>query len=169
MKTKICLLIFLIGLESICVVLQAQCVHNISTNPINPVNNQFDNIYPGKTNVFRSTFDWGGIDGIFDEVPLNGSAGWSNVTIPGDNYYLNNLFDDANAVTGSNYDMLLQPEGYAVIERDYHWEDGWELLYINTGYYPNGDTIDVANSNNIIPNAYQVDNGYVPYIMLYNR
>ena len=147
----------------------AQCVHNVSTHPLYPVNDQFDPIFPGKTNVFLNSFDWGGMDGIFDEVPLNGSVGWENITIPGENYLLNNLFDDANAVTGSNYDMLLQPYGAGADERDFHWEDGWELLYLNTGYYPNGAPIDEANGENIIPNAHQVDNGYVPYIMLYNR
>ena len=102
MKTKICFLIFLIGFGSILGVVQAQCVHNISTDPLNPVNNQFDSIYSGKTNVFLNTFDWGGIDGIFDEVPLNGSAGWSNVTIPGDNYYLNTTTSESNKKGESN-------------------------------------------------------------------
>lgn len=166
---KIYLWIPLVYMGAILGEVSAQCVHNISTHPLYPVNNQFDPIFPGKTNVFLNTFDWGGIDGIFDEVPLNGSVGWENITIPGENYLLNNLFDDANAVTGSNYDMLLQPYGAGANERDFHWEDGWELLYLNTGYYPNGAPINEANVNNIIPNPHYVDNGYVPYIMLYNR
>lgn len=135
---KIYLWITLVFMGAILGEVSAQCVHGISTVPLNPVNNQFDPIFPGKTNVFLNSFDWGGMDGIFDEVPLNGSVGWENITIPGENYLLNNLFDDANAVTGSNYDMLLQPYGTGANERDFHWEDGWELLYLNTGYYPNG-------------------------------
>jgi hypothetical protein len=33
-------------------------------------------------------------------------------------------------------------------ERDFRWEDGWELLWMNLGYLPNGDKISANKKTN---------------------
>jgi hypothetical protein len=40
----------------------------------------------------------------------------------------------------SQFNYLKEPGVNGLItDRDYHWEDGWELLWMNIGKSPNGD------------------------------
>jgi hypothetical protein len=142
------------------------CDYEISTNPDNPVNTQMSTLFPTRDNQFLNSFDFGEIQvQTLAPIDLNPSAGW---LVPGWTnppiFQMRNPFEDGGTA-GRGY--LQTPAN--IFERDFHWEDGWELLWLNTGYYPNGDPIEVANSNGIVPFAFTVDNGTVPYMIYYNR
>lgn len=147
---------------------QAQnCVRGISTNPQNPVNHELDALYPGKTNPWVNYFDFGAYqNATFDPIYLNPTAGWqvddwTNLTqIP-----MNSPYTLGGAAGGS---YLVTP-AIPFQNRDFHWEDGWELLYLGTGYYPNGERIDTVNTNRIISQAFPPKNPRVPYMIYYNR
>lgn len=140
------------------------CVRNIRTKWDNPNNNELTPFFPGKINPWINTFNIGNNDGAaFYSIPLNPhlTAGWA-AGVP---LLMTNPF----APGPSQYDYLRQPVGGSVNDMDYHWEDGWEVMWLNTGYYPNGERIDSANVNRIITGANSVANGLTPYIILYNK
>jgi hypothetical protein len=59
--------------------------------------------------------------------------------------------------------------------RDFNWQDGWELLWMNTGYYPNQSTtnhngnINFSDNNRIYPFVSNPAHSRYPYIILYNK
>ncbi len=162
MKTSIYLIIFF---TIVCNYSSfAQCVNGISTNYNNPINNNFN---PSKENPFLNSFNVGQNYGLgFYPIDINDYAGWQiNGWIQGSNIQMDNPFANGS-VQGR---PELYPSGVDLTERDFHWEDGWELLWLGTGYYPNGDPINVADPNSIVPAAFNVRNSVVPYIILYNR
>lgn len=97
---------------------------------------------------------------------INPGAGWqvpdwtSNIT-----FQMSSPFT-AGGAAGGSYLTVPQTPFHA---RDFHWENGWELLWLGTGYYPNGEPIDVANQNRIISQASSVLNPRIPYMIYYNR
>ena len=142
------------------------CDYDISTKPDAPVNTQMSTLYPTRDNQFLNSFDFGEIQvQTLKPISLNPSAGWSvpNWTNP-PIFQMRNPFEDGGTAGGG---YLQTPSN--IFQRDFHWEDGWELLWLNTGYYPNGDPIEVANPNGIVPFPFTVDNGSVPYMIYYNR
>ena len=142
------------------------CVRNISTNPVAPVNEEWPGLFPGKTENFTNTFfNWApppyGPTILIAKpqnwiTPFPSQAGEIAMVSP---------FRNENS-HGSDY---LQTGD--LIFRDWHWEDGWELLYMNLGYYPNGDKIDEFNPDHWLGGGFKADPNpnYAPYFILYNR
>lgn len=140
--------------------------NGISTNPNNPENCQIELRWPTSTftNQFKNTFNWGASDpssSQFLSIGLNPNAGW--------------LIPD---FTGSNFSMFspftqeyLENNNASVDGHDWHWEDGWELMWMNTGYFPNGDGYDdpLVNTDPIVDFVLPLYHRRVPYITLYNR
>jgi hypothetical protein len=166
MKTKLIIIFLLIGNTN----LYSQCTDcpedkGISANPANPINCEVSNQYPTKTNQFLNTFDWGkNTNNIFSSIPLNPLAGWqvpdySNPSAP------------LSMLSPFYQGYLAKSGGTPINEFDFHWEDGWELLYMNTGYFPNGDFYHnpSLNMNPIITSQLGLHHDRVPYIVVYNR
>ncbi|MEQ8562270.1 MAG: hypothetical protein RID18_12235, partial [Cytophagales bacterium] len=149
----------------------SQCVRGISTNHENPVNNEFNNFPPaqGLVNPWLNSLDLGENDGFgFTQIQLNPTADWDNSITT---FLVKNPYDDL-AVPGrpelsEYYDEFQNPIAYT--ERDFHWEDGWELMWLGTGYFPNGEKIDVENTERIKSAAGSLDHNRVPYVILYNK
>ncbi len=124
-------------LLSLCVIIYAYglmaqgCVREISTNPENPVNEEWDNLFPGSRQSFLNSFNWA------DPVTIDGSLHWDsklgNGPIPMSNPYTNS--------GGKATEFIWYGANFNINNSDWHWEDGWELLYLNLGFLPNGDPI----------------------------
>lgn len=112
-------------------------------------------------------------------INLDLNAGWvhdfGNTSI----YDMNNPF--ANNHVSDHIPHLHFPTNDEN-DRDFRWEDGWELLWMNTGKYPNGDpnsspalgTYYAHGNQNSNNNDYSITNdainpSNVPYFVLYNR
>jgi hypothetical protein len=135
----------------------------VSTNPVAPfdpfflnnVINPVNQSQPFTINPFLNGFDWGEITGAdFKTIGIDLCTYWefdNSIALanPGDPcplYYPMIGFMSDGMPTQFNY--LKQPQDNALItDRDYHWEDGWELLYLGIGYYPNGHPLEQAPSN----------------------
>jgi len=141
---NIILLLLLLSTELVI----AQCVNNVSTNPLNPANSALpDNgVLPNNDNKFLNRFDWFPISNGFysNYEPLDIS--YAGITIGN----LNNIMNDQSMP--EYYDYLY--EGNLPT-----WKNGWELLLLNLGRFPNNDPITNADGK-------QTE---VPYIVLYNR
>lgn len=174
MKQIILSIVFLFG---ICQTGYAQFPKNISTHPDFPVNDEFlpmHNAWIGANhtvNPFLNTgFDWRLFNSIDPNtaqmiIPLDLRASW----IPqikglnsGNNYYpMDNPFNLTN--------YLGTLSGIPSGKRDYHWEDGWELLWLNMGYYPNGSLMTSSVPGSFITNSNSPKPNHIPYFVLYNR
>jgi hypothetical protein len=141
---NIILLLLLLSTE----IVIAQCLNNVSTNPLNPTNSALPNntSLPNNDNKFLNRFNWFPVTNGFysNYIPLDVSYAGINVG------YLNNIMNDQFSPTYYNYiyDGPL-PTG----------KNGWELLLLNLGRFPNNDPIT---------DEYGKANG-VPYIVLYNK
>jgi hypothetical protein len=128
----------------------------ISTNPANPINPEMDLLFSNKINPWLNSFNIGLNNGAsFSPIPLNKNAVWN---IPGwsptqtQDYQMVNPF---SFNMPGEYSYLQQPIN-PIGMRDFNWQDGWELLWMNTGYYPNQST---TNHNGNI-NIYDVNRIY---------
>ncbi len=150
----------------------AQCVKNISTNPDAPINDEFLGLmnqwYPDNgpytNNSFLNGFDWRWPKAIDVDLSQSWSHPLSNFNSV---YHMVNPFDDA---MGGDFAYLQQPSDPK--HRDYQWEDGWELLWMNLGYYPNGDLLENPSDNTYFANnSIQASPlpANIPYFILYNR
>lgn len=165
-------LLFLLPLLCAFALAKAQCIKNISTNPDNPLNEEFlplindwfPNNGPHTNNSFLNTFDWRWPNNIEVDLgmpwshPLNNFSGI---------YNMNNPF---SINMGSDFAYLQQPENPEL--RDFHWEDGWELLWMNLGYFPNGDPINAPSNGTYFGNngiESEPTPANIPYFVLYNR
>jgi hypothetical protein len=160
------LTLILIYLSGVFINIEAQCIKTISTKPSSPVNTEFDALYPPNlwTNPFKNTFNWGSYTNqSFNSIVLNSTAGWS---ISGNSSYL--MHSPYSTNMPSTY-FYLNRNGALPQDCDWHWEDGWELLWMNTGYYPNGEGVNTSNPQRIINGQSALANPTVPYIFLYNR
>ncbi|QNL21100.1 hypothetical protein HZR84_03815 [Hyphobacterium sp. CCMP332] len=142
---------------------QGNCVKGISTNPANPINNEFQGlINPWLNTSFEvAPIDENGFG--FEPLNMNNTAGWSVPNYVSGNLLMVSPYDDG--VPG-------RPELYEVVpfeERDFHWEDGWELLWVGLGYYPNGEPVNSTNPNRVYSTSQNVKHPSVPYIIMYNR
>lgn len=137
------------------------CVRNISTKWDSAHNTELSSFLP-LTNPWINTFNLGRNNGAaFYSIPINTGAGWH----PGVPSFMPSPF-----VAGpSEYAYLYEPALGSVHDKDYHWEDGWEVMWLNLGYYPNGEKIDSLNPNRIVPGPDAPANNKVPYIIMYNR
>lgn len=148
--------------------LQAQCIRGISTNPQNPVNPEFNHLLNGNTtiNPWLNTFDWGKTDNLgFVPIDLEPNGGWQIPDFTGTLFSMKSPYFNGGS---GHYPYLYEPvSDYQA--RDFHWEDGWELLWLGTGYYPNREAVNSVNANRLITYASGVESTRAPYIILYNR
>ncbi|MFT6997745.1 MAG: hypothetical protein ACJAQ4_001499 [Cryomorphaceae bacterium] len=164
----------------------AQCEKDIATNPISPLNNEFlplknewypnsiNNPIPYTENSFLNThMNWS----PGSSITLDLNAGWEHNFGNAGNYNMRNPF--ANNHDDNHLNSGLAPGDE--LFRDWHWQDGWELLWINTGFYPNGDPYDDPSSGTYYATGNAPNNpsnpeildaispSNVPYFVLYNR
>ena len=154
----------IITLES--VAQQRSCVytHPTSTNPNDPFNleylgysgssvnnfeNSFFNWYPNSNNAIYidPSINWV-IPQFQNSTPNHYYSmiwPWDANTIPSEFSYLSLIWNPNIGINGGHEPLL--PE-----ERDFRWEDGWELLWMNLGYYPNG----IKNDRNRIINVHRI-------------
>ncbi len=108
------------------------CVRNISTNPANPYNDEWTNYFPSDPgNMVNTGFSWYPLDNIYLNPDYFNNISW----ITPNGYQMQWPFS-----SGHNGHTHLT--GGGVADRDFRWEDGWELLYLNTGFLANGDAWD---------------------------
>lgn len=135
----------------------------ISTNPVAPVDtfllnnliNPANPSVPFSINPFLNTFDWGEIAGAdFKTIGIDLCTYWefdnsivlANPSDPCPLYYPMISFLSDGMPSQFNY--LKEPQANGLItDRDYHWEDGWELLWMNLGYLPDGTSIGGPHSS----------------------
>lgn len=161
----------------ISLITQAQNINGVSTNPQNPVNPPFlpwANIHLGTGfthDPFLNNFDWRPIDSNgnqIDLIPIAYNTGFNIAEIiPSNNMVpMRNPFNTGLIANNFSYNAsILKPK---IKDRDFRWEDGWELLYMNLGYTPDMNRIDVKNALNPLDilGPHPVN---IPYIVLYNR
>lgn len=165
---KLNFLALFLGLN-VLVVAQDDCDKDISTNPDHPFNN-----HPFPSNKYNpwinSDFDIGElVGGSVPMMPLNNQISWQiSDFVFGTTFEMFNPYRSAGT-TNDRYNYL-HPTGLDFEFRDYHWEDGWEVLHVGLGFYPNGEPIQNAVPQRAYPLASNVpSNPRVPYIILYNR
>lgn len=155
-------------------ILNAQCESEISTNPNNPVNEQFlpmmNQWFPSNGPYTVNSFLNTGIDWhIPKTIPIDVSSSWSHPLGPNTTIYnMKNPFSDIASSPSTSH--LKTPSKEAM--RDFRWEDGWELLWSNLGRFPNGDRVNLPGTGtffgeNGIPT--EPDPSNIPYFVLYNR
>lgn len=141
------------------------CVRLISTRYDSSYNNVLSPYYPNKVNPWLNTFNFAEYIGpTFSPIQLNTTAGWAGYT--GGTLSMVSPFSPS---MGSGYEYLWGPTGNAPYQQDIHWEDGWEMMWLNTGYYPNGELVNVGNPNRITQVGHPLANPRTPYMVLYNR
>lgn len=141
------------------------CTNNSSTNPDLPNND--DPLFDTWENLWLNSFDVGKNNGAsFSLITLNPSAGWTDSGL--NDVDTLKMFNPFSVGAVPNATHLSNPFNNFT-KRDFHWEDGWELLYLGTGFYPNGDPLDVIPANSFIDETQQVPNGNIPYMVYYNR
>jgi hypothetical protein len=109
---------------------ETNCVNGVSTNPNNPTNNSLPTNSPSPDYgaLFLNKFDW---------FPVSSSGllnGYVTDNMPFLNQNNNTMLHTHNDGMSSFYDYL-QSEVFSNL-----WpihENGWELLAVNLGYYPN--------------------------------
>lgn len=170
MKKLKLLLLLAVTLIPFCDVLGQDCVRLIRTKYDSSLNIELSPFFPSKVNPWENNFDFAAIDNgtAFFDIQLNPTAGWIIPGLSGNGFKMKSPFSVAMA---SQYDYLSQPfgAGSSVYDADIWWEDGWELMWLNTGYFPNMEAINIANPNRILSGAYSLSNPRTPYIILYNR
>lgn len=140
------------------------CFNGVSTDPVNPFN--FDANYSFSNNLWLNSFDIGLNNGAsFSDIFLNPAAGWSIPYFTSTaQFQMLNPYTSGGAPGASH---LSQPTPFT--SRDFHWEDGWELLYLGIGYYPNGHPFEQAPSNAPIFTPAVAYDFQIPYMIYYNR
>lgn len=134
------------------------CEKEISTNPVTPYNN-----HPFPSERYNPWISSGFNIGIEEgenvpPMPLNNQISWQI-----SNFVFGSAFQMINPFTsggtpGPRYNYL-HPTGINFEYLDYKWEDGWEVLHIGLGFYPNGDPVNAIPANSFIDEGQQVING----------
>jgi hypothetical protein len=83
----------------------------------------------------------------------------------------------ANPLSTQNHDnFYLRYDGVQVPSSEFHWKDGWELMYVNLGKFPNDDPSNIPAPGTFYYDYYGqgVYNEVarpltIPYFALYNR
>lgn len=140
------------------------CINGVSTNPVNPIN--LDPDFPSGNNLWINSFDFGLNNGSsFSDIFLNPDAGWS---IP--NFTSSAQFQMLSPFTSGGVPGTPHlSQAVPFQNRDFHREDGWELLYLGIGYYPNGHPLHIAPANAPIFSVAAAYDGQIPYMIYYNR
>lgn len=155
------------------------CINGISTNPKNPKDPVFIdwvNQYPPYSgsvqhNPFLNTFDWQDPFNRIDISPLLFNIPGANPNVM---YGMQHPFNGGLA-EGSPYNYSFfnseDKKTISVKNRDFHWEDGWELLWMNLGYTPDGSAIDNQQPGSPFhgQNTTKPDPNHIPYFVLYNK
>jgi len=196
---KLILCFLLIG-NALNTIGQCQEGEVISTNPDNPINTDLSeklHPFPGSNatiNEYLNTWKWAkwsssGGNHSFDEIDLNPASDWlqNGQSIPANSspaaWRMSSPFG-FNMMT--HYPYLLQgwngsshPQ-----DKDWRWEDGWELMWLNTGYFPNQHNFPNIGNNPIDPSVHNMNstnnnrihtgtiglaNKSAPFFALYNR
>ena len=132
-------------------VLYAQCVNNISTNPTNPTNNSLPELdngvpYNDVDERYLNRFDW--------LTP-------SHYTLTNMQYNVNQPYDIMENIQSQQvlgyYSYFKKTIG-PTIQETMNTENGWELLLSNLGYYP--DNITEHDETGLRAQ---------PYLVFYNR
>lgn len=151
------------------------CNNGISTNPSNPINNQFvqmgNDFYPGNgtdtSNPLLNSFDWYFGNSTIQLFP--NQVNWTH------------FFSNFNSVVNMQHPFggsmpsefqYLRPDSVNPEFRDFRWEDGWELLYMNLGYFPDMNPTNAPAANSYYANhsqSYDPIPSNIPYFVLYNR
>lgn len=149
------------------------CVRDISTNPNNPHNTEWISMFgPNEGGSFgpsfvNSWFNW--YPSVFTlQIPISNQNWERPISFTGTNLNMRWPFEELNDdYIGSN--AYLYQNINVEEDRDFHWEDGWELLWLNTGYLPNGARVDAKPQNSwyMAPEDPQPKN--MPFFVLYNR
>lgn len=166
---KIILISFLFT-KSFCLNAQCDVTKKLQTNPIAPLNVDLNpRLKPGSSTVvpvneFKNTFNWGAYNSNgFLNIPLNDELKWEGRT----NFTMSSPF---NSSTAGDYTYLYISSSTPFENRPWQWNEGWELMLLNTGFFPNGEKYNEKNSLRILHND---DNllslSRVPYFALYNR
>jgi hypothetical protein len=144
------------------------CEKDISTNPDQPYNN-----HPFPSGLYNpwinSGFDIGSQtqNGIPSMIQLNDDMEWELST---SNFEFFNPYTSAGTTSPDGRYNYLHPGGVVFDSLDYQWEDGWELLHLGLGYYPNGEPINTAQPNRVVDASVSVPySRVVPYMIFYNR
>lgn len=120
---------------------QNNCINEVSTNPENPTNNTLPN-----TNINNNQ--------VNDDQRFLNQFNWYNVV----NVPLQNMLSDYPSLMTHFTNM---PEPYYNYIDDgpkLTPENGWELMSMNLGYFPD-----------LTDNPFELSNPDLPYIVLYNR
>jgi hypothetical protein len=124
---------------------QVGCINDVSTNPLNPSNDALPSGTSTYANQYLNGFNWFPVDtnGLYDDYTC------TNISFAGTTYSeMNNIL--SNSLPYYNY-LEEQPLPLGI--------NGWELLLVNLGRFPDDVTpITAGNSNYSIP-----------YIVIYNR
>ena len=138
----------------------------ISTNPANPQNCELTHAYDSTLkliNPFLNTWNWAAnSNGAFAPIQLNPLAGWQ---VP--DFY--NVAAPLNLQSPFYQGFLAKPAGTPIADFDFHWKDGWELIWNGLGYLPNGQEYQATVSNSIVNTPLTLLHRSVPYFVLYNR
>ncbi len=172
MKKQLLTLFSLLALQISLLHAQDYCTKDISTNPFAPYNNEFSQTYGSLTNPWiNSNFNIGALSGVGNamQIPINTALSDWDQGVP--SAMINPYSTSGTA--HSRYSYLYPRDTNDVLIpfslRDYHWEDGWELLYLGNGFYPNGESYGDENLDRLYDGESVPNNDKVPYIILYNR
>jgi hypothetical protein len=129
-------------------VIVAQCdTSRISTNPAKPINTNLNILMENNNktiNPFRNTWNWGAYSGTsFNTILLNMSSGFTL------NNFIGGMVSPYSTNMPSEYNYLNQ-NGALPQNCDIHWQDGWELMYMNLGFFPNKENINSYNPLRIL-------------------
>ncbi|MCR9153252.1 MAG: T9SS type A sorting domain-containing protein [Bacteroidetes bacterium] len=127
-----------------------------------------DSYMQGNVNVnpWLNAFDWSKRNAVgFSPISLSPNVSWLIQDFTGNAYRMSSPYQSGGA-PGAYY--LNEPITNFKAS-DFHWEDGWELLWLGTGYYPNGEDVTSENPQRIYPSRRGVSNPRAPYFILYNR
>ncbi len=134
---------------------QCQEDETISTNPNNPKNTEL----PSSRLQYKNQFNWAKTTthNSVAVIPINSAANWDRSFIPSGSTF--NMTSPFTSFMDDEYRYLYQKPGINPAELDWHWQDGWELIWVNLGWYP--DNITTISTNP----AHRTS----PYFVLYNR
>ena len=148
MKIINIIVVLLFGITSQSIA-QTDCKNNVSTNPNSPTNTNLPYLMNDSDELeltgdkYLNRFDWlntGSIQNHYNSI---------NMMFNSTPYEMNNI----TSYQSPEYEYISDEIAPLVI-------NGWELLLVNLGYFP--------NSTDIIP-LESADNSALPYIVLYNK
>ncbi|MEI7977596.1 MAG: hypothetical protein WCI53_02020 [Bacteroidota bacterium] len=154
-------------------------INGISTNPQNPINNtflpwanaQFSGTFTH--NPFLNTFNWYPDQNNNIEIPYTTGFNIAGISLTGNNINSKNPFYDGLDIGLSDFAKALYYDnmGNSInsTDRDFRWQDGWELLWMNLGKTPDGEPINAPKSGGPLMSIDQAAPNNIPYFVLYNR